>query len=299
MGLKGQMVTSEGWGRVQFWHDRWLMDLQLKEEFPRLFRLSVEKEGKLSFFMQRRDRAGDWRLQFRRSLFVWEEEEVRRLQLLTRDVPRLNEDLHDVVRWIASSSGECSVASVRNWFELNYGPSLLVPRLLWNNVAPPKAQFMSWLAWRGRVKTTGFMQRLGVLGRNVENVCPFCSSAVEFVDLLFVQCPEIWKVWGSLLQWWNLSWVSPASVDGVLSWWLGTKHKKSVMKIWRLVPVAMLWSTWRLRNDVIFNGGQPDMNELGESVKVRVGLWVKSSMPSVHYSVHQFVENLNQVRPCL
>ena len=56
---------------------------------------------------------------------------------------------------------------------------------------------------------------------------------------------------------------------------------------------------WRLRNEVVFNGHQPDMMELGELVKVRVGLWVRSSLPSVHYSVHQIVENLSQVRQCI
>lgn len=91
--------------------------------------------------MQRRDRSGDWKLLFRRSLFAREEEEVSRLQVLTRDVPRLNVELHDAVRWTAFT-----VPSVRDWFELNNGPRLLVLRLLWNNVAPPKAQFLSWLA---------------------------------------------------------------------------------------------------------------------------------------------------------
>ncbi|XP_028113521.1 uncharacterized protein LOC114311593 [Camellia sinensis] len=171
-----------------------------------------------------------------------------------------------------ASSGEFSVLSVRKWLLLRSGPRLPVPKMIWINAAPPKAQFISWLARR---------------------------AAMESVDHLFVQCFQIWKVWGCMLQWWNLCWVSPTIVDEVLTWWLGTKHKKSVKKIWLLVPVVMLWSTWRLRNEVVFNGKQPDMNELCEVLKVRVGLWVKSSKPSVQYSVHQIVENLSQVRFCI
>lgn len=49
----------------------------------------------------------------------------------------------------------------------------------------------------------------------------------------------------------------------------------------------------------MFNGHQPNMNELGKLVKVRVGLWVKSSTPTVHYSGHHIVENLSQVRLCI
>ncbi|KAI8025505.1 hypothetical protein LOK49_LG02G02461 [Camellia lanceoleosa] len=99
------------------------MDLQLKEEFPRLFRLSVEKDEKLSYFMQRRDRDGHWRLQFRRSLFAWEVEEVRKLQVMTKDVSRPNDNLCDVVKWTTSSSGVFTVASVRAWLQKNSGPS--------------------------------------------------------------------------------------------------------------------------------------------------------------------------------
>lgn len=78
---------------------------------------------------------------------------MRKLQLLTRDVPRLNVDLQDVVKWTASFSGEFTMLSVRKWLLLRSGPRLPVPRMIWINAAPPKAQFISWLAWRGRIKT--------------------------------------------------------------------------------------------------------------------------------------------------
>ncbi|KAL7235498.1 hypothetical protein ACSBR1_018904 [Camellia fascicularis] len=214
-----KIVVGDGC-RIQFWHDRWCMDLQLKEEFPR-----GDKEAAS-------DDKGC---------------------------------LCDVVKWTASSSGVFTVASVRAWLQKNSGPSLLVPKMLWNNLAPPKAQFLSWLAWRGRVKSSVVLQRLGVLDNSVSVVCPFCSAAEESMDHLFVQCNEIWK---------EIS-------------------KENLV----MVPVAMLWSTWRLRNEVVFKGHLPDMKELGELVKVRVGLWV--SLPNVHYSVHQIVENLSEVRQCI
>lgn len=38
---KCKIVVGDGCG-FDFWHDRWLMDLWLKVEFPKLFRLSVK-----------------------------------------------------------------------------------------------------------------------------------------------------------------------------------------------------------------------------------------------------------------
>lgn len=171
--------------------------------------------------------------------------------------------------------------------------------MLSNNVAPPNAQFLYWLAWKGRVKTTDLLQRFRVLSYSMENLCPFCKSQAESMEHIFLLCPEVWKVWSNLLQLWGFSWVTPASVEGVLQWWLGTIFKKTMLKVWRLVPVAMLWSVWRLRNDCIFNGCQYILDELCERVKVRVGMWVKSNLNGVPYSVHDIVENLNQVRLCL
>lgn len=36
---------------IDFWHDKWLLNVQLKVEFPKLFRLPMEKEVNLSSFI--------------------------------------------------------------------------------------------------------------------------------------------------------------------------------------------------------------------------------------------------------
>ena len=38
---------------------------------------------------------------------------------------------------------------------------------------------------------------------------------------------------------------------------------------------------WKLRNDCVFNNGQPSCGELGEVVKVRVVLWANSFLGEV------------------
>lgn len=89
---KYQIKVGNG-NRVAFWHDKWLLNIQLKSEFPRLFMLSVDKEGTLSTFMQMRDSSGDWKLVFRRSLLAWGEAEVVRLRVLLREAPSISLEL--------------------------------------------------------------------------------------------------------------------------------------------------------------------------------------------------------------
>ena len=84
--------------RIHFWVDRWCMNIQLKEEFARLYSLSMEKEDSLKDFVQRRRSTGEWMLSFRRSLLSWEEEEVGRLQGLLSNAPVLRMNCPDFLQ---------------------------------------------------------------------------------------------------------------------------------------------------------------------------------------------------------
>lgn len=84
--------------RIQFWFDKWYINTQLKEEFPRLFSISNDKEGSLQDFVQRRDISGDWKLSYRRPLLAREEEEVGRLHCLLNNAPELRPNYSDSLK---------------------------------------------------------------------------------------------------------------------------------------------------------------------------------------------------------
>lgn len=165
-------------------------------------------------------------------------------------------------------------------------------------MAPPGVQFLGWLIWKGRVKTTDFLQSIGVLSSSSSNVCPFCKDQPESLNHIFLLCSGIWESWTELLLWWDLKWATPASILDLLHWWLGFKCKKIIMKLWNLVPLAMLWSIWKIRNDCIFNGSQPNLKDLSVTVKWRVAMWAKSNLPGFSYSRYDIVHNLSQLLFC-
>lgn len=98
-----RLVVGNG-RRLQFWTDRWCHNQNLSVSFPRLFTLSVDKDGKLFDFFHRRVADSDWNLIFKRPLLAWEEEEVQKLNDLLQNAPRLNEGVVDSCSWLAHPS---------------------------------------------------------------------------------------------------------------------------------------------------------------------------------------------------
>ncbi|GMP39669.1 hypothetical protein CsSME_00010408 [Camellia sinensis var. sinensis] len=125
-----------------------------------------------------------------------------------------------------------------------------------------KVIVFGWLAWRGRVKTAVFLHRIGVLLANTNILCVFCKNEVETVNHVLLHCPLVWKVWAGILNWWDVCWVMSGSVEALLQWWASARFKKKVMCIWKIVPLLLLWSIWKLRNEIVFNGGQVNFADL-------------------------------------
>jgi len=64
------------------WNDVSLPNLKaLCESFPRLFSLSINKEMKVGEVWNGNPEGGEWRLEWRRSLFVWEMDLVHSLKI--------------------------------------------------------------------------------------------------------------------------------------------------------------------------------------------------------------------------
>lgn len=280
--------------RILFWSDAWLNGRSLKEDYPRLYSLSTEKEESL-LQMSAKKSLGVWQFQFRRSLLAWEEEEVKRLSGFLESSPALREEIEDSCSWLAANSGKFSISSVWGWWTAAKEPGLRMPAGVWASLAPPKMQFFCWLAWRGRVKTSSFLRRIRVLPANIVSQCVFCHSEEESLEHVLLFCPLVWKCWAAMAGWWDQSWVIPGTIEGLLRWWSEGKEKSWIFRAWQAIPSLVLWSVWKLRNECLFKGAEPDFGGLCERLKVQIALWVKWLF-KVDYSVHDMVSNLHQIR---
>ncbi|KAL7181678.1 hypothetical protein ACSBR1_040553 [Camellia fascicularis] len=88
----------------------------------------------------------------------------------------------------------------------------------------------------------------------------------------------------------------PGNVEGLLHWWMGFKWRKFEDRIWKVIPLAVMWSTWKLRNEVVFSGKQLCLAEFCELIMARVAFWVKAHSKGCSYSVQDIIRRLQQIR---
>ncbi|XP_028069533.1 uncharacterized protein LOC114272061 [Camellia sinensis] len=156
--FKQNIVMDIGDGRrTKFWIDIWVGNTCLKDEFPRLFSMSLDKTETVAGVRSRGIGIQEWRLNFRRVLFQWEVKELGRLNLFLFNAPVLRFGRLDSIKWKANKYGLYTVASAYNWNVLSSKVISTVAGFIWKNVTPPRVQFFGWLSWKGRIKTSCFL----------------------------------------------------------------------------------------------------------------------------------------------
>ncbi|XP_028112042.1 uncharacterized protein LOC114310295 [Camellia sinensis] len=179
-------IVIENGLRTKFWLDVWLNDQSLSLVFPRLFSLSVENDDSLFDVFQRKSGGEDWNFSFRRLLFAWEEEELQNLVVYLHRAPSLRTQVGDSCTWLAYSSRAFSIVSMWSRMDSSKGSNLRIAKTIWNNIAPPKVQFMTWLAWRDRMKSVVFIfvTKCNLL---VLSLADWMQQMEEMVELLKVR----------------------------------------------------------------------------------------------------------------
>ncbi|CAL5348977.1 unnamed protein product [Camellia sinensis] len=202
----------------------------------------------------------------------------------------------DSLVWSSSTSGPFSAASLYSHSTSLLGPDLPITKFIWCNLLPPKVHFFGWLAWRNRVKIADFLHNHGILGSNVSTSCTFCNSAVESSSHALLHCPFSWSICSSVISDWGILWCIPYSVAELLNWWMSRKFRGFTSKVWRSIPLVVLWSLWKHRNECVFSNAHPNPVELWDLIKVRLAYWLKASIKDFPFSVSDFVCNWRNIR---
>ncbi|GMP88246.1 hypothetical protein CsSME_00040302 [Camellia sinensis var. sinensis] len=87
------------------------------------------------------------------------------------------------------------------------------------------------LRWNPMIKSSSYLQRIGVLNNNAIVLSVFYRTKVESDDHVLLHCLLIWLLWSHVIRWRGLFWALLGSVNDLLQWWAGVNLSKLERKI--------------------------------------------------------------------
>ena len=236
-----------------------------------------------------------WRLEWRRALYDWEQEDVRILQhIMEQSGPKRG--TKDGVLWkhthvvayptkhITTELSESLVASLPK----------SIAAIVWQKFIPPRAKLIAWLANKEKLKTGELLVEKGII-TPLEATCPFCGTHLESNSHLLFTCRFSWSAWMEILKWWGLSAPLHNQCSSFCLQWLGLVKSRKHKEIWTLTLGCVIWSLWYERNQIKFESKAPNQQTFVLSLKIRIGIWAKEMLrssgwtPNVIHHAESFV----------
>ncbi|KAJ0495935.1 putative reverse transcriptase zinc-binding domain-containing protein [Helianthus annuus] len=270
--------------RVAFWLDIWIGVQPLYMVFQSLFAIEKEKTCCVSDRVSWDDNSVvfSW-VWNRETLTVGEQEELMELSLLLCD---FNGGVGpDSLLWKYDKSEDFSVASIKS---IAASASRSVPGYLffWNKFIPKKVGIVSWRALSERLPT-----RVALAARGIDITdtrCLFCGDYEETSDHLFVSCHFSQSVWSIISQWSRVPAILAFSLRDILDAGMSVCGSKKKKLVYNAISQVVIWSLWRMRNDVVFGQMAPSITRVVEESKSMAYHWIKNRSGSVHWSWNEW-----------
>ena len=263
---------------ILFWHDRWYEAGVFKILFPRLFAISLQKQALISQMGEWIGNSWAWRLQWRRELYAWEQEEVHAFQLIIeQNGPKILSK--DGVSWKQSQVLSYPTKDITTELSRSLVPSLpkSIALIAWKSLIPPRAKLIVWLANKEKLKIGKLLVDKGIISPP-EASCPFCNTRLESTSHLLFTCRFSWNSWMEVLKWWGLCAPLHNQCSKFSMQWLGLIKGRNLRDIWALILGCVFWSLWYERNKIKFEGKTPNFQNFVMSLKIRIGIWAKEML---------------------
>ena len=216
-----------------------------------------------------------WNLEWRRTLYEWENEEVSTLKHHIEQKSPYRE-IEDGVYWKHSSNVGYPVKSIVEKMDESHAPILPKPiiNLVWKIVLPPRAQMSLRMANLGKLKTGDHLLRQGIIEPQ-QATCSFCYLETESNYHILFTCRFSWCSWMKMLEWWNISGVLMNQSSSFTIQWMGLVKNRKLQNLRSMILGCVIWSLWFERNKIKFDGGSPNLQNFVCSLKIKIGIWAK------------------------
>ncbi|KAJ9678262.1 hypothetical protein PVL29_022997 [Vitis rotundifolia] len=235
-----RFVVGNG-DRIRFWEDLWWRDQPLGSQYPRLFRVVLDKIIHISSILGS-SRPFSWNFNFRRNL---SDPEIEDLETLMRSLDglHLSPSVSDARFWLLSSSG---IFSVKSFFlalsQFSGSPQVFPSKFVWKSQVPFKMRSFVWLVAHKKVNSNDMLQLRRPYKALNPDICVLCMKHGESVDHLFLHCSLTTGLWHKLFQLAKMDWVPPRSIfDMMFINFNGFGASKRGRVLWQVASIAIIW----------------------------------------------------------
>ncbi|KAE8717887.1 hypothetical protein F3Y22_tig00110020pilonHSYRG00230 [Hibiscus syriacus] len=134
---------------------------------------------------------------------------------------------------------------------------------------PPRVESFMWQVVLGKLAVRSELVKRRIQGI-VDIRFPLCKREVESPSHLFFTCSVVWMIWNKFLNFWKIKSVLHVNAKKFLLAWA---ELKSSSTIWSFIPGAVIWTTWKVRNLIVFEGGKLDLAEYFFVARFRLASW--------------------------
>ena len=113
----------------------------------------------------------------------------------------------------------------------------------------PKWVFFRREATWGKALTLEQFQKRG---RPLANRCYLCQMHEESIDHMLLHCAKTRTLWVLFFTLFGVQWVLPTSIKATPLGWDGSFVGKRRREIWRVDPLCIFWTVWKVRNKIAF-----------------------------------------------
>ncbi|GJV74764.1 RNA-directed DNA polymerase, eukaryota [Tanacetum coccineum] len=231
---------------TKFWYETWLGNSPLQHQYPRLFRLALNKECLL-----RECWNNDWCLNWTRP--------------------------------ISSGKPSFTVKTTREHIDQCY---LLNDGLLtrWNRFLPRKINIFIWRALRDRLPTRWNLSRKGIDVDSLNY--PTCDFGIETINHSMWFCSLATVVWHRVFVWLDISSPSTSNLQDIYIWLDDLHISSARKTVLETICGGVLWSLWNFRNELIFGTSPPKRCNLIDKIVDYSYRWysTRNKLPSITWN---------------
>lgn len=127
----------------------------------------------------------------------------------------------------------------------------------------------------------------------IDASCYLCEENQETVNHFFLHCRISRQWWELFLTICGISWVMPQTVRSLLEEWQVQNVPRKLKRIWRTIPLCILWSLWLERNNACINGHRNRISRIKNKCIHNLYYWCNGGSLMDLYQFMDFLDSLS------